>query len=101
MTWADDIGYSVHDTKDFFRAGLIPLDRITNSDDEVDRFLTLAFQEMEATEQTQNQLRQVFRELRQLLVFSRPYLGTQSDHQDVRARKNPGKGERHGVSVPV
>ncbi len=85
MTLADDIGYSIHDTEDFFRAGLIPLDRIINSKDEVDRFLTSAFQELEANEDRQGQLRQVFQEFRQLLVFSRPYLGTQSDRQDVRA----------------
>lgn len=29
MSWADDISYAVHDTEDFFRGGLIPLDRIS------------------------------------------------------------------------
>jgi dGTPase len=30
MDWSDDITYAVHDLEDFFRIGLIPLDRLTD-----------------------------------------------------------------------
>ena len=39
MDWADDIAYSVHDLDDFYRVGLIPLDRILSDPDEHDGFL--------------------------------------------------------------
>ena len=38
MDWADDIAYSVHDLDDFYRVGLIPLDRILRDPDERDGF---------------------------------------------------------------
>ena len=38
MDKADDITYSVHDTEDFYRAGLIPLDRLASNPKEQDRF---------------------------------------------------------------
>lgn len=42
MEWADDLTYAVHDVDDFFRAGLVPLDRLANpKDPEANRFARL------------------------------------------------------------
>ena len=38
LDWADDISYSTHDVEDFYRAGLIPLGRLTTDDEELKRF---------------------------------------------------------------
>ncbi len=44
MDWADDVAFAVHDVEDFYRAGLIPLDRLVKDDDEVARFLYGVFE---------------------------------------------------------
>jgi dGTPase len=42
MDWADDIAYAVHDVQDFYRAGLIPLDRLRRRSLEAEQFITAA-----------------------------------------------------------
>jgi dGTPase len=40
MDWADDLTYAVHDVDDFFRAGLVPLDRLRGQYDAELKYLT-------------------------------------------------------------
>jgi dGTPase len=44
MDWADDVTYSVHDLEDFFKAGLIPLDRLASSEEDRQAFCAEVFQ---------------------------------------------------------
>lgn len=44
MDWADDVTFAVHDLEDFFRAGLIPLDRVVAGERERGAFVASMFQ---------------------------------------------------------
>jgi dGTPase len=43
MDWADDVTYAVHDLEDFYRVGLVPLDRFADESTELSRFLRSLF----------------------------------------------------------
>jgi dGTPase len=38
MDWSDDLTYAIHDLDDYYRAGLVPLDRLAAGGAEVERF---------------------------------------------------------------
>jgi dGTPase len=44
MTFADDIAYATHDLEDYYRAGLLPIDRVLNDKTEQRRFLEGTFE---------------------------------------------------------
>jgi dGTPase len=85
MDWADDITYAVHDVEDFFRAGLIPLDRLTSDPREQERFGNWVVESGKFSVQSPDE---VVRLLRLSIATTpgvlAPFRGTRSDRASLR-----------------
>jgi dGTPase len=90
MDWADDVTYAVHDAEDFYRARLIPLDRLASLEDgsERQRFFDGMYRRPELTKrlgaEPRSDLEEAFSKVIRAFPISEPYVGTGDQRSRLR-----------------
>jgi dGTPase len=87
MDWADDVTYSVHDLDDFFRAGVIPLDRLVIDTEERQRLYKEVFERRKGqlpADMDDIYLRGAFDQLLEHVPVKEPYSPTQRQRMRLR-----------------
>jgi dGTPase len=90
MDWADDVTYALHDAEDFYRARLVPLDRLAALDDDSER--RRFFEGIDAHPELKKQLgdesssdlKRIFENVVGMFDISEPYTGSFDQRSRLR-----------------
>ena len=106
MDWADDVTYAVHDATDFYRAGLVPLDRLASTNDSAERkrFVRAVFERHRTAglelPYPAGELEDAFNEAIVFFPLDEPYRGTEFQRSNLR-RFTSGLISRHIAAVSL